>query len=155
MPTEPGESRIDEDRVFELNRGFEEGEDLEYRTLREPFTPTGEAFSVPLSTPIPEYPTLQETMTVTNPERATERSTRGRLGPQTRGGADPVSIGAGLVFLLLGGAYLLASGGHLNVNAGWTLSFLLLGLGSSGVVGTYLRARRDRRGRIRADRDEW
>jgi hypothetical protein len=57
--------------------------------------------------------------------------------------ADPVSIGAGLVLVLLGGAYLLATSGHLIVNAGWTLSLLLLGLGLSGVVGGLLgRARR-------------
>lgn len=56
--------------------------------------------------------------------------------------ADPASIGAGLVFFLIGGAYLLASGGHLTVNAGWTLSLLLLGLGLSGVVSALLRSRR-------------
>lgn len=59
---------------------------------------------------------------------------------------DPVSIGAGLVFFLIGGAYLLASGGHLTVNAGWTFSILLLGLGLSGIVGAVLRSRsRDER----------
>lgn len=55
---------------------------------------------------------------------------------------DPVSIGSGLVFFLIGGAYLLASGGHLTVNAGWTLSLLALGLGLSGIVGAILRSRR-------------
>lgn len=55
---------------------------------------------------------------------------------------DAVSIGAGLVFFLIGGAYLLASAGHVTVNAGWTLSMLLLGLGLSGVVGAVLRSRR-------------
>jgi len=55
---------------------------------------------------------------------------------------DPVSIGAGLVFFLIGGAYLLASNGHLTVNAGWTLSLLALGLGLSGIVGAILRSRR-------------
>jgi hypothetical protein len=61
--------------------------------------------------------------------------------------ADPVSIGSGIVFFLIGGAYLLASGGHLTVNAGWTLSMLALGLGLSGIVGAVLRVRRggDRR----------
>ena len=60
---------------------------------------------------------------------------------------DPVSIGSGLVFFLVGGAYLLASGGQLTVNAGWTLSMLALGLGLSGIVGAVLRSRRggDRR----------
>jgi hypothetical protein len=58
---------------------------------------------------------------------------------------DPVSVGAGLVFFLIGGAYLLASGGHLTVNAGWTFSLLLLGLGLSGVIGAILG--RSRRGR--------
>jgi hypothetical protein len=55
---------------------------------------------------------------------------------------DPVSIGSGLVFFLIGGAYLLAAGGHLTVNAGWTLSILALGLGLSGIVGAILRSRR-------------
>ncbi|MGH6655449.1 MAG: hypothetical protein ACRDVE_09605 [Actinocrinis sp.] len=53
--------------------------------------------------------------------------------------ADPLSIGAGLVFFLIGGAYLLASGGHLTVNAGWTLSMLALGLGLSGVISALVR----------------
>ncbi len=57
--------------------------------------------------------------------------------------ADPASIGTGLVFFLIGGAYLLASGGHVTVNAGWTLSLLLVGLGLSGVVSALLRSRRD------------
>lgn len=55
---------------------------------------------------------------------------------------DAVSIGSGLVFFLIGGVYLLASGGHLTVNAGWTLSMLALGLGLSGIVGAVLRVRR-------------
>lgn len=55
---------------------------------------------------------------------------------------DPVSIGAGLVFFLIGGAYLLSCAGHLTVNAGWTLSMLGLGLGLSGIVGALLRSRR-------------
>lgn len=80
-------------------------------------------------------------------EQANEQGAGERPTPSRRA-ADPVSIGAGLVFFLLGGAYLLASGGHLTVNAGWTLSFLLLGLGLSGVVGGLLRARRSRR-------DDW
>jgi hypothetical protein len=59
---------------------------------------------------------------------------------------DPVSIGAGIVFFVIGGAYLLASGNHLRVNAGWTLTILALGLGLSGVAGAVLRAwRADRR----------
>lgn len=62
---------------------------------------------------------------------------------------DPVSIGVGLVFFLIGGAYLLASGGHLTVNAGWTLSLLVLGLGLSGIVGAVLRARRSNADRNR------
>ena len=124
----------------------------DYPTLREPFTATGEAFSVPL----PEYPTLQETTMATEHEHEL-RGGPGRPGRGSGAGPardlDPVSIGAGLVFFLLGGAYLLASGGHLRVNAGWTLSFLLLGLGLSGVVGGMLRARRNQRARAR--RDDW
>ena len=46
------------------------------------------------------------------------------------------------IAFLIGGAYLLASGGHLTVNAGWTLSLLALGLGLSGIVGAILRSRR-------------
>ncbi|HZP50569.1 hypothetical protein [Actinocrinis sp.] len=73
-----------------------------------------------------------------------------------RDSADPVSILAGLVFFMVGGAYLLASGGHLDVNAGWTLSFLLLGLGLSGVVGSFLRVRRNSRARAGSRRhDDW
>jgi hypothetical protein len=83
-----------------------------------------------------EYPTLHE------PPATTERP-RGVLGQ-----FDPVSVGAGLVFFLIGGAYLLATGGHLTVNAGWTLSLLLLGLGLSGVVGAVFgRLRRGGQGR--------
>ena len=73
-----------------------------------------------------------------NPDRSPdpdERSNRGRDW-------DPVSIGSGLVFFVIGGAYLLASGGHLAVNAGWTLTILALGLGLSGIVGAVLRSRR-------------
>jgi hypothetical protein len=58
---------------------------------------------------------------------------------------DLMSIGAGIVFFLIGGAYLLASGGHVDVNAGWTVSLLLTGLGLSGVGGALQRARRRRR----------
>lgn len=68
---------------------------------------------------------------------------------------DPVSIGSGIVFFLIGGAYLLASGGHLAVNAGWTLSLLVLGLGLSGVVGAALRARRDRANRGDRYNTDW
>ncbi len=71
----------------------------------------------------------------------------GRTSPATRrhglfASADPLSIGAGLVFFVIGGAYLLASGGHLSVNAGWTLSMLLVGLGLSGVISALIRFRR-------------
>ena len=88
-----------------------------------------------------EYPTPQESsfgeeypeyLTLHEPPASAERP-RGVLGQ-----SDPVSVGAGLVFFLTGGAYLLAIGGHLTVNAGWTLSLLLLGLGLSGVVGSLL-----------------
>jgi hypothetical protein len=86
-----------------------------------------------------EHPTLQEAAQ----REAAETADAGR---PRRGAAlhraDPVSIGVGLVFFLIGGAYLLASGGHLTVNAGWTLSLLLLGLGLSGVVGGLLNSRR-------------
>ena len=110
---------------------------------------------MPLSALVPDYPALQEATTVTDPEHTTGRGARRRSGFATGGAADPVSIGAGLVFFLLGGAYLLASGGHLAVNAGWTLSFLLLGLGLSGVVGSFLRSRRDNRTRAASRRDDW
>ncbi|HZU57282.1 MAG TPA: hypothetical protein VFA06_15530 [Actinocrinis sp.] len=131
----------------------------------EPFEPIEqpgeETFTEPLSAPLPEYPTLQEATTVaataaTDPERPNERGTRTGRGISMRDSADPVSILAGLVFFLLGGAYLLASGGHLDVNAGWTLSFLLLGLGLSGVVGGFLRARRNGRARAGSrSHDDW
>jgi hypothetical protein len=57
---------------------------------------------------------------------------------------DPTSIAAGVVFFLLGGAYLLASSGHLTVNAAWTISLLFIGLGLSGVLGAALADRRRR-----------
>jgi hypothetical protein len=120
--------------------------------------PGEETFTEPLSAPLPEYPTLQEatTVTATDPRRLNERGNRAGRGLSMRDSADPVSILAGLVFFALGGVYLLASGGHLDVNAGWTLSFLLLGLGLSGVVGGLLRARRNGRARAGARRhDEW
>ena len=60
-------------------------------------------------------------------------------------GPDPTSIGAGIVFFLLGGAYLLASSGHLTVNAAWTVSLLFIGLGLAGLLGAALGARRRRR----------
>jgi hypothetical protein len=67
-------------------------------------------------------------------------------GSKQRSNWDPVSIGSGIVFFLIGGAYLLASGDHLKVNAGWTLTILALGLGLSGVAGAVVRAwRGDRR----------
>jgi hypothetical protein len=57
---------------------------------------------------------------------------------------DVTSIAAGVVFFLLGGAYLLASSGHLTVNAAWTISLLFIGLGLSGVLGAALADRRRR-----------
>lgn len=120
---------------------------------RGPIEPDEETFAEPLSAPSPEYPTLQEATAVTYPDQAAENGARPAPGTSKRNSADPVSIAAGVVFFLLGGAYLLAAGGHLTVNAGWTLSFLLLGLGLSGVVGGLLRARRN--SRSRAGRDEW
>ena len=74
------------------------------------------------------------------PEYQVPESSEQERGRSNR--ADPVSIGSGLVFFVIGGAYLLASGGHLTVNAGWTLSMLALGLGLSGIVGAVLRVRR-------------
>lgn len=79
-----------------------------------------------------------------NPEPGAEPGPAAESRPTKRNEADPASIGSGIVFFLIGGAYLLASGGHLSVNAGWTLSVLLLGLGLSGVVSALLRARRGR-----------
>lgn len=58
---------------------------------------------------------------------------------------DPTSIVAGIVFFLLGGAYLLASAGHLTVNAAWTVSLLFIGLGLAGLLGAAFGARRRRR----------
>jgi hypothetical protein len=115
------------------------GETDEHLTLREPFPATGEAFSVPIGESF----------------SAAREATSGQQG-QRRGfgdAADPVSILVGLVFFLFGGAYLLASGGHLTVNAGWALSFLLLGLGLSGLLGSYVRSRRGRR--ARSGHDDW
>jgi hypothetical protein len=80
--------------------------------------------------PQPEYPTMLEVPVQPEPPRS------------ALGRSDPTSFGAGVVFFLLGLAYLLAAGGHLTVNAGWTLSLLFLGLGLSGVVGAILRGRR-------------
>jgi len=98
-----------------------------------------------------EYPTLleepaaQEFPTLHEPAESAGPAGRPR-GAANR--IDLVSVGAGLVFFLIGGAYLLASGGHLTVNAGWTFSLLLLGLGLSGVIGAVLgRSRRGGSGR--------
>jgi hypothetical protein len=97
-----------------------------------------------------EYPTISEpssgrgedpTLQAAAPRETAAADERTRRGG-TFDRADPVSIGIGLVFFLIGGAYLLAAGGHLTVNAGWTLSLLLLGLGLSGVVGGLLKSRR-------------
>jgi hypothetical protein len=57
---------------------------------------------------------------------------------------DVVSIAAGLVFFALGAAYLLASSGHLTVNAAWTVSLLFIGLGLSGFLGAAINSRRRR-----------
>lgn len=59
-----------------------------------------------------------------------------RAGRRVLANADPVSVAAGLIFLVLGGAYLLAAGGHVRVNAGWTVSLLATGLGLCGVLGS-------------------
>ena len=68
-----------------------------------------------------------------------------RTGPRfARRSPDPTSIGAGIVFFLLGGAYLLASSGHLTVNAAWSVSLLFIGLGLAGLLGAALGARRRR-----------
>jgi thiosulfate reductase cytochrome b subunit len=123
-----------------------------------PTEPNEETFTEPLSAPAPEYPTLQEatTVTTTDPDRTNERGSRGQGNGTLMRNSDPVSILAGLVFFVVGGAYLLASGGHLTVNAGWTLSFLLLGLGLSGVVGGFLRARRNNRAQTGSrSHDDW
>jgi hypothetical protein len=61
--------------------------------------------------------------------------------PSTRT-PDPTSIAAGVVFFLLGGAYLLAASGHLAVNAAWTISLMFIGLGVSGLLGAALAGRR-------------
>ena len=98
----------------------------EYPTISEPGFETG------------QYPTLHEPPAPF--EFEPPRGPRAALGR-----FDPVSVGAGLVFFLIGGAYVLASGGHVTVNAGWTLSLLLLGLGLSGVVGGLVGQSRRRR----------
>ena len=75
---------------------------------------------------------------------STPISTGRRPGTRT---PDPTSIAAGVVFFLLGGAYLLAASGHLTVNAAWTISLLFIGLGLSGVLGAALHDRGRRPGR--------
>ncbi len=98
-----------------------------------------------------EYPTLREESaeaefpTLHEPDVSLGTAEFAERPRNTVNRIDPVSIGAGLVFFLIGGAYLLASGGHLTVNAGWTFSLLLLGLGLSGVVGALLGRFRRRR----------
>lgn len=57
---------------------------------------------------------------------------------------DLTSIVAGIVFFILGGAYLLASSGHLTVNAAWSVSLLFIGLGLSGILGAVFSSRRRR-----------
>jgi hypothetical protein len=143
-PVEPNPDEYPTLREVPTRGGTEgagEGEHLgepEYPTLRETEIPD------PGPDPFaePEHPTLRETPIPTAAPTSAQPAAPRRAAFDR---ADPTSIGAGIVFFLIGGAYLLASGGHLTVNAGWTLSLLLLGLGLSGVVGALLRARRGNR----------
>lgn len=92
----------------------------------------------------PESNPMQDADQNLNPDQRSNLESN--QGSNQRSNWDPVSIGAGIVFFVIGGAYLLASGDHLRVNAGWTLSILALGLGLSGVAGAVVRAwRGDRR----------
>ena len=81
----------------------------------------------------------------TNPAPAAPKPTSTRTRPRFNDRSpDPTSIIAGIVFFLIGGAYLLASSGHLTVNAAWTVSLLFIGLGLAGLLGAVLGVRRRR-----------
>ncbi len=130
MSTADSNQYPDPERPDEYPTLREEPAEAGFPTLHEPDESPGTAeFAGTAEPPASESPAFEST--------ARPRGTTNR--------PDPVSIGAGLVFFLVGGAYLLASGGHLTVNAGWTFSLLLLGLGLSGVIGALVN--RSRRGR--------
>jgi hypothetical protein len=89
--------------------------------------------------PMPQDDLRQHESRVNPVSRSTgQRPSGPKLAP------DATSIAAGLVFFILGGAYLLASSGHLTVNAAWTVSLLFIGLGLSGFLGVALNSRRRR-----------
>jgi len=111
-------------------RSFEPYEPM---AATRPFEPYDAIGPIPEPDPIsPPPPAPTPKPTPTRP-RFTDRS------------PDPTSIVAGIVFFLLGGAYLLASSGHLTVNAAWTVSLLFIGLGLAGLLGAAFGARRRRR----------
>lgn len=114
-------------------RSFEPYEPM---SATRPFEPYDDAGSLPEPEPIsrPTAASVPKPARVPTPPRP-------RFADRS---PDPTSIVAGIVFFLLGGAYLLASSGHLTVNAAWTVSLLFIGLGLAGLLGAALGVRRRR-----------
>jgi hypothetical protein len=65
--------------------------------------------------------------------------------------ADLTSLIAGLVFALIGAAYLVDAAGVLDLKVRWVLPLVLIGLGVAGLAGSLLRASR----RGAAERTRW
>jgi hypothetical protein len=59
--------------------------------------------------------------------------------------ADLTSLLAGIVFLVIGVVYLVATHNGTRLDPGWVLALGLLGLGAAGLIGSLWTARRERR----------
>jgi hypothetical protein len=131
-PNNPGEPNRSAEEPFATTRQF----------ANDPAAPEFDtsAFNTPgegLTEPIGSIPEADVRRSPEAAPASAERRPTARV-------PDATSIAAGVVFFLLGGAYLLASSGHLTVNAAWTISLLFIGLGLSGVLGAAFAERRRR-----------
>jgi protein-S-isoprenylcysteine O-methyltransferase Ste14 len=66
--------------------------------------------------------------------------------------ADLTSLLAGLVFVVIGVVYLVASQNGTRPDPAWVLALGFLGLGAAGLIGSVWAARRERRAQNRNDR---
>ena len=57
---------------------------------------------------------------------------------------DLTSLIAGLVFVLIGGLYLLDASGTVELEVKWVVPLALIGLGTAGLAGSLLRVVKDR-----------
>jgi hypothetical protein len=64
----------------------------------------------------------------------------------SRHNVDPTSLVAGLVFVVIGIAYVLDAADVLTVQAKWVVPLALIGLGVAGLAGSILRAWQERPG---------